>query len=238
MRSPRIIKIAVAVAGAMLVAGAAVVITASAAGVPVGLVAATSPSPKAPGSSDSAMAQYCQAFVNNFASDLGKKPAEVQAAGQKAFGQTLDQAVKDGKLTQAQADQMKQKAAGGSLCSGVPFGHLGERAPGGQGPTPGGAGGMFVGDAARALGMSEPDLQAALKNGQTLQQIAASKGMSEQQFRDAFTGQVKNDLDAKVKAGALTQAQEDGILNRLKTGPLPFWNQAVHPKTAPSSTTG
>jgi hypothetical protein len=241
MRTPSIIKIAIAATGALLVAGAAVVITASAAGVPLGPVAATPPSPKPSDSPGSARAQYCQTFVNNFASALGKKPADVQAAAQKALGQTLDQAVKDGKLTQAQADQMKQKAASGSLCSGIPRGRPGGQAPGGQGR--GGPGDIYMSDAAKALGMNEPDLQAAFKNGQTLQQIAASKGMNEQQFRDAFTAQVKNDLDAKVKAGTLSQAQEDSILNRLKTAPLPFWNQAppirgAHPQPPPTSTTG
>jgi hypothetical protein len=239
MRTPGIFKIALATAGALLVAGAALVITASAAGLPAGLVAAASPSPEPVESPDAARAQYCQTFVNNFASALGKKPADVQAAAQKAFGQTLDQAVKDGKLTQAQADQMKQKAASGSLCSGMPFGRLGEQGTGGH--APGGLSpGMVLGDAAKALGMSQSDLQAALKNGQTLQQIAASKGMNEQQFRDAFSAQVKNDLDAKVKAGTVTQAQEDAILNRLKTASLPFWNGAGrgHPRPAPSATTG
>ena len=241
MRNLGIFKIALASTGALLVAGVALVITASAAGLPAGLVAAASPSPKPAESPDAARAQYCQTFVNNFAAALGKKPADVQAAAQKAFGQTLDQAVKDGKLTQARADQMKQKAASGSLCSGMPLGRLGEQRAGGH--APGGLGaGMFLGDAAKALGMNQPDLQAALKNGQTLQQIAASKGMNEQQFRDAFSAQVKNDLDAKVKAGTVTQAQEDAILNRLKTAPLPFWNRApsahrANPTPAPSPTT-
>ncbi len=236
MRTPRIMKITLAALGALLVAGVALVITASAAGLPAGLVAAASPSPKTSQPRDAARAQYCQTFVNNFASALGKKPADVQAAAQKALGQTLDQAVKDGKLTQAQADQMKQKAASGSLCSGMPLGQIGRGAPGAHGAGLGA--GMFLSDAAKALGMNESDLQAALKNGQTLQQIAASKGMNEQQFRDAFSTQVKSDLDAKVKAGTLTQAQEDAVLNHLKTAPLPFWNQAPRrgtPKPAPTT---
>ncbi len=239
MGTLRIVKIATATAGALLVSGAVVAITASAAGLPAGLIAAASPSPKATGTSG-AKQQYCQTFLNTFASDLGKKPADVQSAAQKAFGQTVDQAVKDGKLTQAQADQLKQKAANGTLCSGMGIAGIGRPAAGDH--ARGGLGGMYLGDAAKALGMSQSDLMTALRGGQTLQQVAASKGMNEQQFRDAFTAQVKADLNTQVKNGKLTQAQEDNILNRLKTAPLPFWSSSMparpaRPSPSPSSST-
>jgi hypothetical protein len=233
-----LIKIGAASAGALVVAGAVVVVTAAATGLPVNLTAA-SPSPK-PSSSpgNSVKQQYCQTFLNNFASALGKKPADVQGAATKAFGQTLDQAVKDGKLTKAQADQLKQKAASGTLCTGL--GGLGADRPG-PGPgdhAMGGLGGMYLNDAAKALGMSQSDLMTALRNGQTLQQIAASKGMDEQQFRTAFTAAVKGDLDAQVKNGKLTQGQEDSILGKLQTAPLPLWNSTMpkRPRPAPSAT--
>lgn len=244
MPTRNLLKIGVAAAGALVVAGAVVVVTAAATGLPVNLTAA-SPSPKpssSPGSS--AKQQYCQDFLNNFASDLGKKPSDVQAAAVKAFGQTVDQAVKDGKLTKTQADQLKQKAANGTLCQGL--GNIGGRPgpggpgfPGGPGDhAPGGLGGMYLNDAAKALGMSQSDLMTDLRNGQTLQQVAASKGMNEQQFRTAFIAAVKGDLDTQVKNGKLTQAQEDSILNKLQTAPLPFWSSTMpaRPKPAPTAT--
>lgn len=241
MGTLRIVKIATAAAGALLVSGAVVAITASAAGLPAGLIAAASPSPKPSGHApDAAKQAYCQAFINNFASDLGKKPADVEAAAKKAFGQTVDQAVKDGKLTAAQADQLKQKAANGNLCTGMGVAGIGRPAAGDHGM--GALGAMYVGEAAKVLGMSQADLQAALRGGQTLQQVAQSKGMNEQQFRDKLVAQVKTDLDAQVKNGKLTQAQEDEVLNRLKTAPLPLWNTArparpTRPTATPSSST-
>ena len=237
-----LIKIGVASAGALVVAGAVVVVTAAATGFPVGLTAASpSPKPTAAAGADSKQ-QYCQAFVNNFASDLGKTPADVQAAAVKAFGQTVDQAVKDGKLTQAQADQLKQKAASGTLCQGLAG--LGPKPGPGEHGRPGdhgmgGLGGAYLNDAAKALGMSQADLMTALRNGQTLSQIAASKGMDEKQFRTAFTAAVKGDLDTQVQNGKLTQAQEDAILGKLQTAPLPFWNSTMpaRPKPSPTATT-
>ena len=74
--------------------------------------------------------------------------------------------------------------------------------------------------------------------GAQLNEIAAAKGMNEQQFRDAFAAAVKADLDQQVKSGKLTQQQEDAILNRVKNGPLPFWNgRPAGPRPAPSAST-
>jgi hypothetical protein len=243
MRTLRIVKVATIAAGALLVSGAVVAITAAAAGLPAGLVAAASPSPKPSGPPNGSMQAYCQTYINNLASDLGKKPSDVQSAAQKALGQTLDQAVKDGKLTQAQADQIKKRDAAGNVCDGFRLGPMGAgKANAGLGMA--GAGALYLPDAAKVLGMSPADLMTALRGGQTLSQIAASKNMNEQQFRDALTAQVKTDLDAQVKSGKLTQAQEDSILNHLKTDPLPMWNSAAparggrpgHPSASPSPT--
>ena len=225
-------KIGLGAGGAVLVSSAVIAITAFAAGVPVGANAA-SPAPKPSDSSKAAAQQYCQVFVNDFAKDLGHnlKASDVQKAAQTAFGQTVDQAVKDGKLTADQATKLKQKAAGGDLCSGMGLAGIDRHGPGMAGGH-GEGGAAFLADAAKALGMSQSDLMTALRSGQTVQQIAASKGMNEQQFRDALVAQVKADLDAKVQAKTITQAQEDEALNRLKTGPLPFWSQSM-PNHAP-----
>jgi hypothetical protein len=235
-----IAKIAAATVGAVLVSGAVVAVTAFAAGVPVGPLAA-SPSPKPSGSPSASgdRAQYCQDFVNHFASDLGKKPSDVQTAAQKALGQTLDDAVKAGKLTQAQADQIKQKAANHQLCAGLDgIGRAGAAGhPGAKIAVE-----SLLADTAKALGISEDDLKAQLKAGKSVKDIATSKGMSEQQFRDALVAAVKADLDAKVKAGTITQAQEDAALDHVRNGPLPYWDKVPQrpnkPSASPSASPG
>jgi hypothetical protein len=217
--TPRIVRIALAAAGALLVAGAVVAATAYAAGVPLQPFAASSPSPK-PSASPSQRQEACTDFMGHLASDLGKSQSDVNAAAQKALGQTIDDAVKNGQLTQSQGDRLKQRVAGQTLCSGA-LGAL---------SRPGGLGApdrqILLDDAAKALGMTPSDLMSQLKSGKSLQDIATAKGMTEQQFRTAFVADVKADLDAQVKAGKLTQAQEDEILNRLQNGPLPFWSKA------------
>ena len=241
MFSNRLLRLAGAGFAAVLVSGAVVAITASAAGLPV-VPFAASPSPKA-SASPSTRQQACDDFMNHFASNLGKKPADVQSAGQKAFGQTVDDQVKAGKLTQQQGDALKQKFASGQLCSGL--GKFDGPAPGNR-PGPGmarGFGERYLADAAKALGMSESDLQSQLRSGKSLKDIAASKNMDEAAFRTAFIAAVKSDLDQQVASGKMTSAQEQAALAKLQTAPLPFWNgmpmrpAGPRPTPSPSSST-
>src|SRR5712692_6473201 len=115
MNGFRIAKLAGAAAGALLVSGAVVAITAYAAGVQMPQFAA-SPSPGKPSSAQAQ--QYCQAYLNHFAKDLNKSPADVQKAAQQAFGQTVDDAVNNKQITKAEGDALKAKFAANQLCSG------------------------------------------------------------------------------------------------------------------------
>ena len=94
MRSPRFLRIAIPVAGALLVAGAAIAVTASAAGLRVNpLAAATSPSPKpttgtaAAGSGKATAA--CQAYLGHLATQLNVTPAKLDAAALAAAKATV-----------------------------------------------------------------------------------------------------------------------------------------------------
>lgn len=240
MVSPRALRLAGAALGAVLVSGAVVAITASAAGLPIAPFAA-SPSPKASAAPADKQA-VCDDFMNHLASNLGKKSPDVQSAAQKAIGQTIDDQVKAGKLTQQQADQLKSKLANQPLCSGALAG-VGRPPAGDHGPAAA-IGEHYVADAAKALGMTPTDLMAEIKSGKTLKDIAAAKGMDEAAFRTAFIAAVKSDLDQQVTAGKLTSQQEQTILQRLQTAPLPFWNGAprmrpggARPTPTPSSST-
>src|SRR6195256_3602362 len=106
--------------GPVAVSGAAVLITASAAGVNVGFRPAASPPAPATTASIANKANataLCNSFISHLSSDLGKTPAQVNAAVQKAIGETLADEVKNKDLTQAQADAIKKKLTSQPPCS-------------------------------------------------------------------------------------------------------------------------
>ncbi len=59
------------------------------------------------------------------------------------------------------------------------------------------------------LGMTVDDLNARLAKGETLAQIAASQGLTADQFRSLMTNARTQAIDQAVKDGTLTQAQAD-----------------------------
>jgi uncharacterized protein (DUF433 family) len=125
----------------------------------------------------------------------------------------LDAEVKAGRLTQAQADAIKQMRDRSGLVLGGPGGHH-ERGFGFRG-GPGGGPGEVMGAAAKALGISEAKLFEQLRSGKTLEQIAKANGKDLADVKAAIRAAVKTGLDDAVKAGRLTQAQADEMLEHL-----------------------
>ena len=69
--------------------------------------------------------------------------------------------------------------------------------------------------AAEVLGISEDDLFAGLRDGQSLAQIAEAQGMSVDDFRAALLENVTADLQARLDAGDITQEQFDEKVSEL-----------------------
>ncbi len=177
----------------------------------------------------------CNAFIAHLSTDLGKSQSQVNAAIQKAIGETLADEVKKGDLTQTQADALKKKLAGQPPCALSGVGRIG--APGDK-ATIGAYQAQLVTAAAAALGVSETQLKADLAAGKTLSQIAAAKNppMTEAQFRTNLIAKLKPLLDTAVTNKKLTTTQEQAILQRLQTAPIPYWNTPMkHKTTAPAS---
>jgi hypothetical protein len=227
LASIRQLRVAGLALGAVAVAGAAVVVTASAAGMSFGFHPSTS-APPAADVEAATTSTACQSFVQHFATEIGKSQDQVNAAFQKAIADTLADEVKSGKLTQAQADAIKAKLAGKTPCA-LPAG-IG-RPGGGKNPALGAYMNAYLAAAAGALGVSQSQLQADIKGGQSLSQVAAAQHVSEATFRTKLIANLKPTLDQAVKNGKLTSAQEQRLVNALQNGPLPLWNMpARHPK--------
>jgi AraC-like DNA-binding protein len=161
-----------------------------------------------------------QAFLNDVAKRLGVSPQQLTDALKGAFDDQLAAAVAAGKLTQAQANAIKQRA---QYKGGAPFGFAGPRrfgAPrlfGVPGHAfPGVHEGRFAA-AAKYLGLTETQLANQIAAGKSLAQIATARGKSVSGLKAAMTGAVKARLDKAVSAKLLTSAQEQQILSRLSS---------------------
>lgn len=149
-----------------------------------------------------------QSFLNDVAKRLNVTPAQLQAAIKGAADDRIDAAVAAGKITKAQGDAMKQRAAQGGLPL---FGGGHHRGPGGGF---GHGGPMSMDAAATYLGLTEAELHTQLESGKTLAQIAKDKGKSVDGLVKAITDSIKTKLAAAVKAGTITQAQADAMLKQ------------------------
>ncbi len=63
--------------------------------------------------------------------------------------------------------------------------------------------------AAETLGMSVADLRTALRDGQTLAEVAEAQGVEVQTLIDALVAEVKEHLDEHVADGDMTQEEAD-----------------------------
>jgi hypothetical protein len=131
--------------------------------------------------------------------------------------------VKNGTITQAQADAVKK-----AIEDARPDRDF--RGPGLHGPFGAGHGpfGDVFGAAAKAIGVSVDDLRAALRDGKSIADLAKEHDVAVSDVVDAMVAAVKADLDQAVKDGHLSQSEADEHLadvrerlNAMVNGELP-----------------
>ena len=149
-----------------------------------------------------------QAVLDDAAKRLNVAPTELRDALAKAQDAQLDQAVKDGRLTQQQADAIKARRKENGRVLGGGRGHHG---PGHHGLRAGG----LLKPAADALGLTRRELATQLRAGKTLTEIAKAENKDVADVKAAVKRAATERLDAAVKAGRLTEAQRDEKLSRL-----------------------
>ncbi len=184
-------------------------------------VAAVEAAPS-PSASPNGSKNYAQVFVDKLAGILHLTPAQTQDALKQAELQTVDQMLKDGKITQQQADAMKARINAGQGIGGFGFGRHGgfkaDRTLMRDLMT------AELNAAASALHMSPTDLQNAIRSGKSLSDLETQQKVSDSAVKAAVKNAAKGVLDNAVKAGTITQAQADAILSRVGSG-LKFRHQ-------------
>jgi polyhydroxyalkanoate synthesis regulator phasin len=157
-----------------------------------------------------------KAVIDDAASQLGVKPEALSAALKQALKNRVDEAVKAGRLSEAQAKELKARIDSEEL----PF----LFGPGGRGPghglghfRPFGHVGHFevLGSAASYLGMTEAELRDALHD-KTLAEIAKEKGKSVSGLVAALVAAQEKRIAAAVADGRLTQEQASQLKANLE----------------------
>ncbi len=231
LNSPRFLRVAGFAVGAVIIGAVAVVATASAAGMVLGFrptAAAQANDASLSAAEARVSSAACGEFMNHFAAEIGKSQAEINAAFQKAIAATLADEVKAGHLTQSQADTLKRKLANQTPCT------IGKLKP--RGARLAAFMEQYLSAAASVLGISESELKADLKSGQSISQVAATKKITEADFRSGLIARLRPVLDKAVADKKITPAQEQAILDHLKTGPLPLWERPMKHRPGPSPT--
>jgi hypothetical protein len=144
------------------------------------------------------------------ADQLGVEPDELEGAITQALENRLDEAVAAGRMTQEQADALKERLESGD----VPLFGGGPGGPGGHhGP------GMFgsFDAAATYLGLTDEELRTKLQeDGTTLADVAKAQDKSVDGLVAALVTAAKKDVADAVEAGRLTEAQQTEILADLE----------------------
>jgi hypothetical protein len=180
-----------------------------------------------------------QQFLNRLANTLGITTDKLQQGLKTTADQSIDNAVANGKITQAQADNAKAKVdAGNGLSAFTRF--FGSRARNNAALR-----GASWQDIAKALNTTPQDLKTQIQSGKTLKEIITSQNKSVDDVVNAVVAQVKVQLDPAVSNGKITQTREDTVLSNLKTRLTnlinnggPTFGKSATPNATPSGVSG
>lgn len=149
-------------------------------------------------------------FLARVAGHLGISTQKLEDATKAAAIDQVDADLKAGRITKAQADQMKAriKEGGAPLFFGGPhrFGDFGHRGPRGD----------HFSAAAGYLGLTVPQLLRKLAGGTTLADVAKAQNKSVDGLKQAMIDSAQKRIDQAVKDGRLTKAQADEEMSELK----------------------
>jgi polyhydroxyalkanoate synthesis regulator phasin len=160
-----------------------------------------------------------KAVLDDVAKELGVTPAELSDAFKQALKNRVDDALADGRITEAQADALKKRIDASDYP--LPFGFF----KFGLGPPlepfdhgPFGFLGPFakLDAAASYLGLRQRDLRSRLSDGKTLAEIAKDEGKSVDGLVDALVTAAEKQIDGAVDDGKLTESQGEKLKSGLR----------------------
>jgi uncharacterized protein YidB (DUF937 family) len=147
-------------------------------------------------------------FLDRLAENLGISRDELDSTIDETQIELIDEAVAEGRLDEEKAEELKERIENGEPL--FPF----------AGPRPHHPpvfpGIRWILDAAaEILGLEHDELLEQMGDGNSLAEIAEAQGIDVEQLKADLLAAVKEDLDAKVADGELTQERADKIYERF-----------------------
>ena len=177
-----------------------------------------------------------KAVIDDAASQLGVEPEELSDALEQALKNRIDEAVDEGRLTEDQADELKERIDADEYP--LLFGRGGH---GGRGPGHRHVRFDILETAASYLGMTEAELREALRDS-TLAEIAKEKGKTAAGLVQQLVATQTKRIDDAVADGRLTDEQAaelkadlDERVEALVNGELRRAGDGRHPRFWPGS---
>jgi polyhydroxyalkanoate synthesis regulator phasin len=165
-----------------------------------------------------------ESFLGRVAEKLGIGEDELRSAMTEAEQDVIDERVVEGKLTAEQGEALKERIGEKGLLG--PLDRLCDRVfdcirkrvcNGASDCVDGRVRDHTVEAAATVLGLELEELVDELKNGKTLAEVAEEKkGMAVDEFTAAMLPEVRQELDALVAEGKLTEEQADAIYGHVE----------------------
>jgi hypothetical protein len=152
-----------------------------------------------------------QSFLSRVAGHLGISTQKLEDATKAAAIDQVDADLKAGKITKAQADELKARIRQG----GAPFLFGGPHRFGGPGRVHHAPFG-HLSAAADYLGLTVPALLEKLSSGRSLTDVAKAQGKSVDGLKKAMVADAKERLDKAVENGMLTEAQAKEALSEIE----------------------
>jgi lambda repressor-like predicted transcriptional regulator/uncharacterized protein YidB (DUF937 family) len=151
----------------------------------------------------------------DLADEKGKSVDGLVQALRDEIRNDADEAVEDGALTDEQAERLVERLSDGvdELVQEPGGPALGPRPPG---PLPGFLPGSdLVETAADYLGIEDADVREAIRDGDSLAELARDHGKSVDGLKQTLRGTIRADVDQAVEDGVLTEEQAGRLAEKL-----------------------
>lgn len=158
---------------------------------------------------------YCEQYLTDLAGRLNVTVATLQQDKLAAREDVLAQMVKDGKITQNQANAIISRLEAHQTCTGdhrlwglrITVSSLRQYVP------------TIESQVAQGLNLSASQLQADLKSGMSLSQVATQQHISSSQLQTTVQNAIQSAVNQAIKDGNLTQQQGTNFMQFLQKHP-------------------